>query len=241
MRIIPKIDIKNEFVVKSINLEGVRNVGDPNKLAKKYYIDGADEIIFMDVVASLYGRNNIFNLIKKFSKDIFIPITVGGGIKSEKDIEEALKSGADKVSINSEGIKNKQFLKNSSKTFGSSTIISSIEAKKISNEWYCFYEFGRENSNIKVQDWVDEISEIGCAEILVTSIDQEGTKKGFDLDLLKLINSRNCNLPIIFSGGYGKIEHYNQIKSDLDESDAISISSVLHYNLDNISNIKKNI
>ena len=130
MRIIPKIDIKNDYVVKSVNLEGVKKVGIPNELAKKYYQDGADEIIFMDVVASLYGRNNLFELIKEFSKDIFIPITVGGGIKTESDIENALKCGADKVSINSEGIKNKLFLKNAVSTFGVSTITASIEAKK---------------------------------------------------------------------------------------------------------------
>ena len=134
MRIIPKIDIKNDYVVKSINLEGVRKVGDPNDLAKKYYHDGADEIIFMDVVASLYGRNNIFDLIKKFSKDIFIPITVGGGIRTLQDIETALYSGADKVSINSAGLKNENFLKEASKEFGSSTIVSSIEVKKIENQ-----------------------------------------------------------------------------------------------------------
>ena len=130
MRIIPKIDIKNDYVVKSINLEGVRKVGEPNEFAKKYYYEGADEIIFMDVVASLYGRNNIFSLIKEFSKDIFIPITVGGGIRTKNDIEEALKCGADKVAINSAGLKDKNFLKDASNTFGSSTIISSIEAKK---------------------------------------------------------------------------------------------------------------
>lgn len=241
MRIIPKIDIKNDYVVKSINLEGVRKVGEPNEFAKKYYYEGADEIIFMDVVASLYGRNNIFSLIKEFSKDIFIPITVGGGIRTKNDIEEALKCGADKVAINSAGLKDKNFLKDASNTFGSSTIISSIEAKKINNNWYCYYEFGRENSNKKVEDWIDEIAEIGCAEILITSIDKEGTKKGFDKDLIELISSKNFNLPFIHCGGYGDISHINQIKSFLDISDGLAISSSLHYKLDNIQNIKKNI
>lgn len=239
MRIIPKIDIKNDYVVKSINLEGVKKVGIPNKLAKQYYEDGADEIIFMDVVASLYGRNNLFELIKEFSKDIFIPITIGGGIKTELDIENALKCGADKVSINSEGIKNKIFLKNVVSTFGVSTITASIEAKRIENDWYCFYDFGRENSGKKIEDWINEISDIGCAEILITSIDKEGTRLGFDNELINFISSKKYKMPIMYSGGYGNIDHIKQVKKLLDRSDAICISSALHYKNDNIKNIKK--
>jgi len=238
MRIIPKIDIKNDYVVKSINLEGVKKVGIPNELAKKYYQDGADEIIFMDVVASLYGRNNLFELIQEFSKDIFIPITVGGGIKTESDIENALKCGADKVSINSEGIKNKLFLKNAVSTFGVSTITASIEAKKINHDWYCFYDFGRENSAKKIEDWINEISDIGCAEILITSIDKDGTKLGFDNELIDFISSKKYKMPIMYSGGYGNIDHIKQVKKFLDRSDAICISSALHYKTDSITNIK---
>ena len=241
LRIIPKIDIKNDYVVKSINLEGVRKVGNPNDLAQKYYHDGADEIIFMDVVASLYGRNNIFDLIKKFSKDIFIPITVGGGIRTIKDIETALYSGADKVSINSAGLKNKNFLREASKEFGSSTIVSSIEVKKIEKRWYCYYEFGRENSKIEVIDWINEINQIGCAEVLLTSIDKEGTKSGFDLELIEKIYKNNFNIPIIYSGGCGNIDDINSIKKYTIEGDGISLSSILHYNLNNIQNIKKNL
>jgi len=241
LRIIPKIDIKNDYVVKSINLEGVRKVGNPNDLAQKYYHDGADEIIFMDVVASLYGRNNIFDLIKKFSKDIFIPITVGGGIRTIKDIEIALCSGADKVSINSAGLKNKNFLREASKEFGSSTIVSSIEVKKIEKRWYCYYEFGRENSKIEVIDWINEINQIGCAEVLLTSIDKEGTKSGFDLELIEKIYKNNFNIPIIYSGGCGNIDDINSIKKYTIEGDGISLSSILHYNLNNIKNIKKNL
>lgn len=241
MRIIPKIDIKNSYVVKSINLEGVRRVGDPNELAKKYYRDGADEIIFMDVVASLYGMNNIFDLIKKFSKDIFIPITVGGGIRNEKDIENALKCGADKVAINSAGIKNPIFLKNAVKIFGASSIVASIEAKKIDADWNCFYEFGRENSGKKIIKWISEINDIGCAEILITSIDKDGVKKGYDIDLIKLIDSKNFNLPLIYSGGYGKKSDIDNIKGYLQDGDALSVSSVLHYKIDSIINIKRNL
>ena len=242
MRVIPRIEIKNNFVIKGINLEGLRKIGDPNILGKKYYKEGADELLFMDVVASLYVRNNIFEIIKKITKNIFIPITVGGGIRKIEDIQLALNSGADKVFINSAAVNNPNFLKEAVSVFGSSTIVVSIETRKNQkNFWEVYIHNGREETGINLKDWLKKIQLLNCGEILITSIDQEGTKKGFDLDLLKLINSRNCNLPIIFSGGYGKIEHYNQIKSDLDESDAISISSVLHYNLDNISNIKKNI
>ncbi len=147
MRIIPRIEIKNNFVIKGINLEGLRKIGDPNILGKKYYLDGADELLFMDVVASLYGRNNIFEIIKKITKDIFIPITVGGGIRNIEDIQKALNSGADKVFINSAAVKNPNFIKEAVSVFGSSTIVVSIETRKNrKNFWEIFIHNGREET-----------------------------------------------------------------------------------------------
>jgi len=150
MRIIPRIEIKNNFVIKGINLEGLRKIGDPNILGKKYYLDGADELLFMDVVASLYGRNNIFEIIKKITKDIFIPITVGGGIRNIEDIQKALNSGADKVFINSAAVKNPNFIKEAVSVFGSSTIVVSIETRKNKkNFWEIFIHNGREETGIE--------------------------------------------------------------------------------------------
>ena len=185
MRIIARIDIKNNFVIKGINLEGLRKVGDPYELITKYYEQGINEIIIQDSVASLYGRNNLFDFIKSITKEIFIPITLGGGITSLSDIEKALKSGADKVAINSKALEDPNFIKQASNEFGSSTIVSSIEAKKISDNLWEPYKFcGRERTNINIVEWIKIIQENDCGEILLTSIDHEGTKQGFDLEMI---------------------------------------------------------
>ncbi len=239
MRIIPRIEIKNNFVIKGINLEGLRKIGDPNILGKKYYSDGADELIFMDVVASLYGRNNIFEIIKKITKDIFIPITVGGGIRKIQDIQLALNSGADKVFINSAAVNNPNFLKEAVSIFGSSTIVVSIETRKNKkNFWEVFIHNGREETGINLKDWLKKIQKYNCGEILITSIDKEGTKNGFDLELLEFIKKEKITTPLIFCGGCGSIEHVKKIKEVL-KSEAIAVSSILHYNLSTIKQIKK--
>tara|TARA_B100000401_G_scaffold412093_1_gene331343 strand:+ start:370 stop:1101 length:732 start_codon:yes stop_codon:yes gene_type:complete len=241
MRIIPRIEIKNNFVIKGINLEGLRKIGDPNILGKKYYLDGADELLFMDVVASLYGRNNIFEIIKKITKDIFIPITVGGGIRNIEDIQKALNSGADKVFINSAAVKNPNFIKEAVSVFGSSTIVVSIETRKNrKNFWEIFIHNGREETGIELKNWLKKIQQLQCGEILITSIDNEGTRKGFDLDLLNLLKKEKISTPLIFCGGCGNLEHIKKIKKIL-KDDAIAISSILHYNLSTIKEIKKSI
>tara|TARA_E500000178_G_scaffold350561_1_gene409774 strand:- start:184 stop:915 length:732 start_codon:yes stop_codon:yes gene_type:complete len=239
MRIIPRIEIKNNFVIKGINFEGLRKVGNPNFIGKKYYLDGADELLFMDVVASLYGRNNIFEIIKKITKNIFIPITVGGGIRSVEDIQHALNSGADKVAINSAAVKDPQFLKQAVSFFGSSTIVVSIETRKNKeNIWKVYTHNGREETGVNLKDWLKKIQKLKCGEILVTSIDNEGTKNGFDIDLLSFLKKQDIQTPLIFCGGCGSIEHIKKIKKILNE-DAIAISSILHYNLSTIKEIKK--
>ena len=239
MRIIPRIEIKNNFVIKGINFEGLRKIGDPNIIGKKYYLDGADELLFMDVVASLYGRNNIFEIIKKITKDIFIPITVGGGIRSVEDIQQALNSGADKVAINSAAVKDPKFIKQAVSFFGSSTIVVSIETRKNrKNIWEVYTHNGRDVTGINLKDWLKKIQQFKCGEILVTSIDNEGTKKGFDIDLLSFLEKEKIQTPLIFCGGCGSIEHIKKIKKIL-KKDAIAISSILHYNLSTIKEIKK--
>ena len=195
MRTISRIDIKNESVIKGINLEGLRKIGDPEKIAKEYYHDGIDEIILIDSVASLYGRNNLFDLIKKITKEIFVPITLGGGIRSLKDIENSLNSGADKVAINSKALEDPNFLSKAISNFGESTILVSIEAKKIGDEKWEAYKFcGREKTNLNIIDWIKKIQDKGCGEILLTSIDKEGTETGFDIELLENVEGKLKNL-----------------------------------------------
>lgn len=238
MRIIPRIDIKNNYVIKGINLEGLRKIGDPKEIIENYSNDEADEILIMDSVASLYGRNNLFSFIKEITNEVFIPITLGGGIKSLKDIESALNSGADKVAINSGAIEDKNFISKASKTFGSSTIISSIEAKKISQEkWEPYINCGREKTGLNLIDWIKKVQDDGCGEILLTSIDREGTEEGFDIDLIKSIYDIIYK-PLIVSGGCGSIEDINYIKKKFKDC-SVSIASVIHYKKYKIQNIKK--
>ena len=238
MRIIPRIDIKNNYVIKGINLEGLRKIGDPKEIIENYSNDEADEILIMDSVASLYGRNNLFSFIKEITNEVFIPITLGGGIKSLKDIESALNSGADKVAINSGAIEDKNFISKASKTFGSSTIISSIEAKKISQgKWEPYINCGREKTGLNLIDWIKKVQDDGCGEILLTSIDREGTEEGFDIDLIKSIYDIIYK-PLIVSGGCGSIEDINYIKKNFKDC-SVSIASIIHYKKYKIQNIKK--
>ena len=238
MRIIARLDVKGPNLIKSINLEGLRVMGNPNDFAKKYYRDGADELIFMDAVASLYGRNNLFDIIKKCTKKIFIPITVGGGLRSIEDISKALSSGADKVALNSAVVKNPELIKTASQTFGSSTIVISIETKKNqNNQWEIFTSTGRDPTGIILDDWIETIQKFGCGEILITSIDCEGTKKGFDIDLINLLKKIEIKVPLIISGGCGNLKHIKEVKDEL-SNDAVALGSVLHYNLLNLKQIK---
>lgn len=238
IRIISRLDIKGENVIKGIQLEGLRIIGNPNNLALNYYQEGIDEIIFMDVVASLYGRNNLFNVINSAAKNIFVPITVGGGIRNVDDINLALRNGADKIAINTAAIKKPSILLEASKIFGSQCIVLSIEAKKReSNKWEALVDNGRETTNISVLDWVKEAEKLGIGEILLTSVDKEGTQSGFDLDLIENV-ATTVNIPVIACGGAGStedIEDLQKIKSQV----AVCISSLFHYNKISPSNLKK--
>ena len=235
MRIIARLDVKNNFVIKGINFEGLRKIGDPLKLAKKYYEEKIDEIMFIDAVASLYDRNNLFNIIDQSTKEIFCPITLGGGIRSLEDIDKALKSGADKVAINSHAIENPQFIKQAVENFGSSTILVNIEAKKINNVWEIYKFYGREKTGIKLLEWLDTVQEMDCGEIILTSIDKEGLQTGMDFELLDYINNK-INRPLIFSGGFNNLDELKKIKKHPFIS--ISIASVLHYQTLKVQDIK---
>lgn len=240
MRIISRVDIKNNYVIKGINLEGLRKIGDPKNIIENYYKEGIDEIIIIDSVASLYGRNNLFNLIEKITEEVFVPITLGGGIKNLKDIEKALKSGADKVAINSGAFENYNLIKKASKEFGSSTIISYIEAKKISEKkWEPYKNCGRERTNFDLIYWIKKVQDDGCGEIVLTSIDYEGTEKGFDIEMLEDVYKFIIK-PIIVSGGCGSINDIIKIKEEFNHT-SVALASLLHYDKIKISKIKKKI
>ena len=234
-RIIARLDVKGDNVVKGINLEGLRKVGNPKLLAKTYYEQGIDEIIYMDVVASLYGRNSLYKVIQEAASEIFVPLTVGGGVRNLEDIRMVLNSGADKVAINTEAIKNSKFIKIASEEVGSKAVVISMEAKKISTgKWEAYYNNGREKSGKDILDWCKECERLGAGELLVTSVDNEGLEKGMDLELLNILSSE-INIPIIFSGGFGS---YENILDAVPYADAIALASALHYKKLNISGIK---
>lgn len=231
LRIISKIDIKNYNIIKTINLEGLRVLGRAENFAKFYYKQNIDEIIYHDVVASLYGKNNLINLIKNTAKNIFVPLTVSGGIRSLNDIKSVLDAGADKVSINSEAIKRPIFLKEASREFGSSTISLSIEAVRNQNgDLEAYYENGRSPSGIKVLDWILKAQDLGVGEIIVVFVDTEGTGKGINfLDLKKI--EKYIDVPLIVNGGIGNLNQILEIASNFKFVSGIAIGSLLHYSL----------
>lgn len=239
-RIIARIDVKNEHVIKGIHLEGLRVLGDPNKMALEYYSQGIDEIIFMDAVASYYDRNSLSSILRAACENIFVPITLGGGIRNVEDIKAALDSGADKVAINTQFIKDPDFINRASKIFGSQCLVGSIEAKLIgSNSWEAYYDNGREPSGLDVIAWGLELQERGIGEVMITSIDFEGTKKGFDTDLLSIMNER-LSVPVIASGGCGKCEHLVEVMKSTNVN-AAAVASVLHYKLASVSELKNSL
>ncbi len=228
IRIIPRLDIKGPNLVKGIHLEGLRVLGKPADFAKYYYEQGADELMFIDVVASLYGRNSLHDIISETAKNIFIPITVGGGIRNINDIKSMLRIGADKVSINTAAIQRPQFIKEASEEFGSSTVVISIEAIKSSDgKYYAFTDNGREFTGIEVVEWAQEVERLGAGEILLTAVDKEGTFKNLDLELTETISAA-VSLPVIAHGGIGSIDHVERAL-ELGVLDAIAIGSALHY------------
>ncbi len=229
LRIIPKIDIKNFNLVKGVHLEGLRVLGDPKVFIKHYYDSGADEIIYHDVVASLYGRNQLEKLVSRTANNVFLPLTVGGGISSIDGIQNMLASGADRIFANTAFIKNPKLINETVKYFGSSTIVASIETIKKNGDYYCSIDFGREETQLKLDEWLVEIQDRGVGEIIVTSIDQDGTGRGFDLKLAEKI-SKKIYIPFIINGGFGELSHFDEVLNYCEPS-GIAIGSLLHYGL----------
>ena len=240
IRIIPRLDIKGPNLVKGIHLEGLRVLGQPHDFAKYYYENGADELFFQDVVASLYGRNSMAEIIQKTANEIFIPLTVGGGIRTTEDINNVLRCGADKVALNTAAMGNKDFVRQASEKFGSSTIVVAIEAIKETDGRYLAYtDNGREYTGIDVIEWSEEVVELGAGELIITSVDREGTGEGLDLTLLERI-SDGVGVPVIAHGGVGKINHVTDLFTKT-QVDACAIASALHYNLLNENKVQREI
>lgn len=230
VRIIARLEIKGPNIVKGIHLEGLRVLGKPERFARYYYEAGADELIYMDVVASLYNRNSLREIIIKTAKEIFIPLTVGGGLRTIADIRDVLEAGADKVALNTAAVRNPQIVKEASRKFGSSAVVISIEAIKQPDGRYLAYtDNGREYTGIEVSGWAGYAEELGAGEILLTSVDKEGTGLGFDIELTMMV-SQAVSIPVIACGGAGKLEDIKDVVIN-GKADAVSISSMLHYDL----------
>lgn len=230
IRIIPRIDVKGSNLVKGIHLEGLRVLGKPEDFARYYYENGADELFYQDVVASLYERNSLNDLITKTAKQIFIPLTVSGGIRSVDDINSVLRAGADKVCINTAAIKNPSFINEASRIFGSSTIVVAIEAIKQTDGTYLAYtDNGREYTGREVVSWARRVQELGAGELLITSVDREGTGMGYDIELIKRV-SEVVSIPVIAHGGASDEIDIAKVVSE-GGADAVAIASILHYNL----------
>jgi cyclase len=238
VRLIARLDIKGPNLIKGVHLEGLKVIGSPNEYALKYYQQGADELIYMDSVASLYGRNHLGEIIKDAAKEIFIPMTVGGGIRSVEDATEILRSGADKVAINTAAVANPALITQLAEKFGSQCVVLSIEAKKNSNgHWEVLTENGRERSGLDVVEWAIRGCSNGAGEILLTSVDMEGTKKGFDNELLKAVSSQ-VEIPVIASGGMGKLsDAVDAIEKG--EANAVAMADILHYGKATFSEVRE--
>ena len=237
VRIIPCLDVKNGRVVKGINFVDLVDAGDPVEQAKHYSENGADEICFLDISASLENRDTMVNVVKKTANEVFIPLTVGGGISSIENIQSLLKAGADKVSINSAAINNPNIIKQSSEYFGNQCIVVAVDAKRIDNDWYVFSHGGTKNTGIFALDWINKVQELGAGEILLTSMDKDGTKSGFDINLLKEV-SKFVTVPVIASGGVGKLEHFYE-GVNKGEANALLAASVFHFNEISIKEVKE--
>lgn len=228
LRLIPRLDIKGPNLIKGIHLEGLRVVGDPQEFAIRYYQAGADELIYMDIVASLYGRNNLSDIIQRAADNVYIPITVGGGIRTIADARHLLRSGADKVAINTAAIARPELISEVAHRFGSQAMVLSVEAKQLAKgKWEAYTDNGRERTGLDVIEWVQRGVELGAGEILLTSVDREGTRKGFDLELVKAV-SNSVSVPVIASGGMGSAEDLLAVVN-LGGADGVAIADVLHY------------
>lgn len=237
-RIIPCLDVKNGETVKGVNFENLKYAGDPVELAKKYSDEGADELVFLDITATNEGRKTTLHMVEQVAKQVFIPFTVGGGIKTVEDMRSILLAGADKVVINSQAVKNPQLIKESSSYFGSQCIVVAIDGRRVGDDFYVFINAGQKNTGIKLLDWVQEVQRLGAGEILLTSMDADGTQGGFDIEMTKLA-AQNSNIPVIASGGAGAdSEHFVEVFEKA-QADAALAASIFHFGTLPVPQLKK--
>lgn len=236
-RIIPCLDIKDGRTVKGVNFENIKDAGDPIQLAVRYVAQGADELVFLDITATNEKRKTLATLVTRIAKHINIPFTVGGGISSVEDVSILLNAGADKISVNTSAVKNPQLIKDLADQFGSQCIVLAVDTKFENNEWFVYLNGGKVKTEIKAIDWVKQAVELGAGEILLTSMNNDGTKAGFALDITKLI-SETVNVPIIASGGAGNMQHFEEVFTK-GKADAALAASVFHYKQIEIPELKK--
>jgi len=236
-RIIPCLDVKDGKVVKGVHFENLKVAGDPVENASFYSREGADELVFLDISATIEGRKTMVDVVKKVAEVVFIPLTVGGGINSIKDIEDLLSNGADKISINTSAVKNPSLIEKGAKKFGSQCIVVAIDAKKVDKEkWEVYIESGKTPTGLDVVEWAKKVESLGAGEILLTSIDMDGTQKGYDIELTKNV-AENVGIPLIASGGAGKLEHLYKVITE-GKASAVLIASMLHFRYTTILQIK---
>ncbi len=237
IRLIARLDIKGPNLIKGIHLEGVRVIGSPSEHALRYYQQGADELIYMDCVASLYGRNHLADIVSLAAENIFVPMTVGGGIRSVDDATQILRAGADKVAVNTAAVANPGLVTEIARTFGSQCMVLSIEAKQVGPmHWEVYTDNGRERTGLDVIEWVKRGVAMGAGEVLLTSVDREGTRKGFDIDLVRAVTAE-VSVPVIASGGMGKADDLVQVVRE-GGADAVAMADILHYKRAQIGEIR---
>lgn len=230
VRVIARMDIKGPNLVKGIHLEGLRVLGRPEVFARHYYLEGADELFYQDVVASLYGRNSLLDLVARTAREIMIPLTVGGGLRTLADIRAALRAGADKVALNTAAVARPELVREAAESFGSSTVMVAIEAiRQPDGRYLCYTDNGREETGLEAFAWAERAQELGAGELLVTSVDQEGTGQGLDLELIRGVAAR-ATVPVIAHGGAGTPEHLAEAVLT-GGADAVAVAGMLHYDL----------
>lgn len=238
LRLIPRLDIKGPDLIKSVQLEGVRKVGDPRTFARRYYAEGADEILYMDAVASLYSRDMLTELVRRTAEEVFVPITVGGGLRTAEDVRAMLRAGADKVAINSAATQRPELIREVAERFGSQCMVLQIDAKQVQpRRWEGLRDGGRERTGLDVVEWAGCAEELGAGEILLTSVDREGTRRGFDIDLIRAVTAA-VSIPVIASGGMGSVDHLLAAAVE-GTADAIAMAHVLHYDVIGLPEIRR--
>lgn len=238
LRLIARLDVKGPNLIKGVHLEGLRVIGDPQAHARRYYAEGADELVYMDIVASLYGRNSLLEVVRRTADDVFIPMTVGGGLRSVEDVREVLRAGADKVALNTAAVQRPELVTEVARRFGSQCVVLSIEAKQVAGgRWEAYTDNGRERTGLDVVQWAQRGAALGAGEILLTSVDREGTRKGFDVALLKAVTDV-VQVPVIASGGMGEPAHMiHAVQAG--GADAIAMADILHYRRMDLPAVRK--